>query len=240
MPDELRHFDGRLDLDVTKTPFELASMVLEALRSRRWCPRLDEDYNVTARVEKAWKAHQAAERQWAKEQEAARRTDLSGPASAPVPPVPGPSQHWKLQVPEVAKVLAQRKLLPDSLAPCPKPCVSLLCLEAHELQLLTQEDGLPEVQAMREVLDGLRGEELELTMVEIVIDSKMACAVVSLPPIVPCRVKVPHIILGVAQDIPDSYAEELLGALETGQRPDTLITKLPSPRPIMGRLTLDC
>mmetsp|Transcript_48808 Transcript_48808/g.113137 ORF Transcript_48808/g.113137 Transcript_48808/m.113137 type:complete len:97 (+) Transcript_48808:665-955(+) len=92
---------------------------------------------------------------------------------------------------------------------------------------------------MREALEALQGEVFEIRMTEIVIEENVACAKVSLPPIVPCANKVPHVTLGTKVGVPARYANEVLEEVQAGRTEGVTSILLPTPRPLRGRLMLE-
>merc|ERR1712154_606007 len=84
-----------------------------------------------------------------------------------------------------------------------------------------------------------QGEEFEVRMIEIVIEENVACAVVQLPPIVPCANRVPHVTLGTKPGIPPRFANEVLREVKEGRTEGVTSIQLPTPRPLKGKLTLE-
>merc|ERR1712070_920687 len=88
---------------------------------------------------------------------------------------------------------------------------------------------------MREALEALQGEEFEVSLTEIVMDENVACAVVTLPPILPCQNKVPHVTLGLRPGVPARHANEILEEVKNGRREGLNRVELPKPRPFKGK-----
>merc|ERR1740139_1493257 len=97
---------------------------------------------------------------------------------------------------------------------------------------------LERLQGMREAFEALDGEEVEVRMTRIVIEERVACAVVSLPPILPCSSTVPHITLGTKMGVPPRYANELLEEVQAGRTEGITTIDLPAPRPLRGVVSL--
>mmetsp|Transcript_26027 Transcript_26027/g.69580 ORF Transcript_26027/g.69580 Transcript_26027/m.69580 type:complete len:212 (-) Transcript_26027:76-711(-) len=141
------------------------------------------------------------------------------------PPLP-PAPLWRLELPEVSKVLVQG-VLPTSLAPTCRPCAVLLRPE---------RDGGRRCEEMEEALRGLEGQEVEVLMSQIVIDELAACAVIQLPAHVPCASEVPHVLLGAQAGTSAAYAERMLLQARAGSRTGAKSIPLPRTRRLKGTL----
>lgn len=283
--DELAEFDGRVMVDATKSPVEVALSLLEELQNMRWLDGLKESEELRAKLETAWQACQRSEQQWRTSVAAAADTvvDLEQPqdewlsqcqqaleadqkreqeranakaraegkaidgmddedtvqvSEAPVP------IYWKIDLPEVSKVLQKRKILPASMKAVEKPHTTLLYLGGADgdVAKMARQSNISEEQflGMRQVLEDLDGEEFEVKMLEIIEEENVVCAVVSLPPIVPCMNKVPHVTLGTKPGVPARYSNEVLEEVKgpTGRKEGITSIKLDTPRPLKGRLML--
>jgi len=269
-PEELTAFDSRVTVEVTQMPPAMALAVIEELRRLRWLSALRGADELMPRVEVAWQAYQRAESQWragvaaaapdphrewlsqcrralqdskAKEKEKVQQaqaqsaTDPSAPSPAAAVPL-----YWKIDLPEVSKVLMQRGILPAEFTPIERPHTTLLYVGGEgDDATVAKRNSLPveQFQAMRDALEALQGEEFEVKMTEIVIEEHVACAVVSLPPILPCSNKVPHVTLGTKPGVAPRYANELLEEVRAGRREGLTSIPLPTPRPLKGRVALE-
>lgn len=150
--------------------------------------------------------------------------------------------YWKIDLPEVTKVLSQRGILPSNFVPVTDPHTTLLYLGGESDDARAAERaGVASVEqyvAMREALEALQGEEFEVKMTEIVIEENVACAIVGLPPIVPCANKVPHVTLGTMPGVGARHANEVLQEVRAGRREGITSIPLPTPRPLKGRVAL--
>lgn len=148
--------------------------------------------------------------------------------------------YWKIDLPEVKQVLEKRNILPDHFIITEHPHVTLLYLGALDDLAAAKRNEMPleQLQGMREALEALDGEEVEVRMTRIVIEERVACAVVSLPPILPCTSTVPHITLGTKMGIPGRYANELLEEVQAGRTEGITTIDLPAPRPLKGIVSL--
>lgn len=266
-PEELAMFDGRVSANVVDGPAENAVRVVEELRSLRWLEKLRSAEELRPKIEVAWQAYRRAESQWRagaavtgaedahtewlaqcrqaleveKARERAKATEVARPrAEEPREQVP---LYWKIDLPEVSKVLTQRGILPSSFTPVEHPHTTLLYLggaDGDDAQA-AKKAGLSAEQftGMREALEALQGEEFEVKMMEIVIEENVACAIISLPPIVPCANKVPHVTLGTKPGVPPRYANEVLEEVKAGRKDGVTSIQLPTPRPLRGRVTLE-
>ncbi|CAE7525283.1 ODA11, partial [Symbiodinium pilosum] len=127
---------------------------------------------------------QAEERQRAKRSEV---VDLEVPR--PESPLP---LFWRIDMPDVSKVLSQRGVLPRSFLPVVRPHVTLLYIGgdlSEERAAARAGLSMSEFQAAKQTLEGLKGATVAIKMTEIIIDENVACALVDLPEGVPCGSK---------------------------------------------------
>jgi len=113
-------------------------------------------------------------------------------------------------MPEVSQVLAQKGILPACFAPADQTFVKLLQVSAggsDEAAAAKQNLSLEQLQAMKEALEALQGEMFEAHMTKIMISESLACAVVALPPVLPCACKSAHVILGMRHGLTPSDAD---------------------------------
>eukprot|EP00931_Biecheleriopsis_adriatica_P051674 TRINITY_DN30000_c0_g1_i1.p1 TRINITY_DN30000_c0_g1~~TRINITY_DN30000_c0_g1_i1.p1 ORF type:complete len:310 (-),score=73.89 TRINITY_DN30000_c0_g1_i1:204-1133(-) len=149
---------------------------------------------------------------------------------------------WRIDLPEVTKVLSQRGVLPSTFLPVVRPHVTLLYLGG----------GIPEdraaaraglsrsqFQAAKATLERLKGQTLSVKMTEIIIEENVACAVVSLPADLPCGSKVPHVTLGTKHGVPAKFANEVLEEVKAGRKEGVTCIKLPRPKELKGVLDLE-
>lgn len=153
---------------------------------------------------------------------------------------------WKIDLPEVAGVVTQRGILPTTFVPMEHTHCVLLRVNADGTAIPDEagDSGAPllsaeRVAAMRDALEALEGEEIEVRMTEIVIEESVACAIVELPPIVPCAFKVPHVTLGTKMGVSPGVAARLLEEVRGGRTGGVTCIKLPKPRPLSGRLVFE-
>lgn len=258
--EELVAFDGRVSADIVQSPLESSLRVVEELRGLRWLEKLRTAQELRPRIELTWQAYQRAESQWRageavsaaerqnewlaqcrraleaeKAKERARAVGGTGQQEAQVP------LYYKIDLPEVSKVLTQRGILPTTFTPVEDPHATLLYLGNGDDALAAQKAGISieQFSGMREALEALQGEEFEVKMMEIVIEENVAVAVVSLPPIVPCANKVPHVTLGTKPGVPPRYANEILEEVKQGRKEGVTSIPLPTPRPFKGRISLE-
>jgi len=86
--------------------------------------------------------------------------------------------YWKIDLPEVSKVLTQRGILPSTFTPVKHPHTTLLWLGGvSDEQRAAELSNLPVEQfmAMQEALEALQGEDFEVKMTQIVIEENVAC-----------------------------------------------------------------
>mmetsp|Transcript_31899 Transcript_31899/g.85316 ORF Transcript_31899/g.85316 Transcript_31899/m.85316 type:complete len:539 (-) Transcript_31899:18-1634(-) len=254
-PEELGQFDGRITAEVSQTPPELALCVIEEMKKLQWlsCGKTRTKSDV------AWQAYQRAESQWragATEVEPpnewlsqcrraleAERAIERARVEKPVAPEQRSSTplYYKIDLPEVSKVLTQRGILPASFTPVEHPHTTLLHLGDGDETRAAESAGLSREQfvGMRDALEAFQGEVFEVRMTEIVIEENVACAVVSLPSVVPCANKVPHVTLGIKPGISPKYANEMLAEVRAGRTEGVTSITLPTPRPLVGKLLLE-
>lgn len=274
--EELTAFDGRVSVDVTKSPTDMAVEVIEELRRLRWLASLRSPAELKPRVEVAWHAYQRAESHWregaavaaepeprrewlsqcrrAQEKEKARSVrgeivsvnEVQDGAKQVGETTQGQSiipLYWKIELPEVTKVLSQRGILPSNFDPVKNPHTTLLYVGGETDDARAAEAaGVSSVQqyvAMREALEALQGEEFEVKMTEIVIEENVACAIVALPPIVPCANRVAHVTLGMKPGVAARHANEVLDEVRAGRKEGITSIPLPTPRPLKGRVALE-
>lgn len=148
--------------------------------------------------------------------------------------------YWKLEVPEVTQVLLKRSILPEHFLITERPHVTLLYIGAQgDDEAAKRSELTPEAFAgMREALEALDGEEFEVRMTRIIIEERVACAVVSLPPILPCSNSIAHITLGTKMGVPPRFANELLEEMSAGRTEGITTIDLPAPRPLTGKVAM--
>jgi len=149
--------------------------------------------------------------------------------------------YWKLELPEVSHVLAQKGLLPEKFTPVENPHATLLYMGGVGSEdQAAKKAGVSREQfkGMREALEGLDGQEFEVKMVRIVFEESVVSAVVSLPAFLPCINKVPHVTLGTRHGVPPRYANEVLEEMAAGRKEGLTVVELPAPRPLKGRVSL--
>merc|ERR1711957_478622 len=90
--------------------------------------------------------------------------------------------YWKIDLPGMAKVLAQKGMIPSSFTTVDHPHATLLYVGGSEDDRRAAElSNLPvdQFQAMRDALKSLQGEEFEVKLVEIIIEENVICALIS-------------------------------------------------------------
>jgi len=199
--DELTNFDARVCLDVTKSPLDMASDVLEELCRLGWMGSfLRSASELKPRIEVAWQAYQRVESHWragvgvatepepsaewlsqcrrALESErlieAERRQNVEqarraqgvaaqvGESTSAASPL-----YWKIELPEVSKVLTQRGILPSNFIPVENPHTTLLYLggEGDDATFAKRAGvSVEQFQAMQDALEALQGEVFEVKM----------------------------------------------------------------------------
>lgn len=148
---------------------------------------------------------------------------------------------WKIDLPEVSRILT-KGLLPATQSPVDHPHATLLYLGGESDDTAAAKKAalpLEQFKAMREALESLQGEEFEVRMTQIVVEQSVACAVVELPPIVPCCNKIPHVTLGTRLGVPGRHANEVLEDVKAGRRDGITVIPLPTPRALRGRLLIE-
>lgn len=149
--------------------------------------------------------------------------------------------YWKIELPEVSKVLSQKGILPAHFVRVANPHTTLLYLgDGAEKAPALQRLGLSVEQFndMHKALEALQGKEVEVRVMQIVLEECIACAVVSLPAMVPCANKVPHVTLGMKEGTPPAFANEFLEEVKAGRREGVTTIDLPTPRPLKGTVSL--
>jgi len=149
--------------------------------------------------------------------------------------------YWKIDLPEIAKVLAQRGILPGHFCAIEHPHATLLYIGGTDDSRAAELSGLPldRFRTMRSELEVRRGEELEVCVTEIVIEQNVACAKVLLPASVPCVNTVPHVTLGTKRGVPARYANAVLEEVQAGRTEGVTSIKLPTPKKLTGRIALE-
>eukprot|EP00971_Amphidinium_carterae_P002123 41900-Amphidinium_carterae.1 len=92
---------------------------------------------------------------------------------------------------------------------------------------------------MQDALDGLLGGRFEVTLTEVVVGGDVACALLQLPPMLPCANKLPHVTLGVKVGAGQAQAAWFLQAVEAGLREGVSRRKLDVPVPVSGIVALE-
>lgn len=163
-------------------------------------------------------------------------------SGSPVPSDAAPL-YWKIDLPGVSKVLAQRGILPEHHVPVEHPHATLLYLGgAHDDKEAAVWSGISvdELCAMRKALEAVRGKAVEIKMTEVVVDKNVACAKLSLPPEVPCANAVPHVTFGTRFGVPARYSNTVLENLKAGLSDGVTTLTLPMPKTLKGTVTLQC
>eukprot|EP00434_Breviolum_minutum_P024782 symbB.v1.2.021888.t1/scaffold1916.1/size96221/3 len=149
---------------------------------------------------------------------------------------------WRVDLPEVLKVLSKRGVLPSNFLPVVKPHVTLLYLGGD----LTDESAakranlnLREFQHAKEALERLKGRTVAVKMTEIIIEENVACALVELPKGIPCGSKIPHLTLGTRENVPARHANDVLEEINQGRSEGITRIKLPKPKELRGILGLE-
>eukprot|EP00438_Fugacium_kawagutii_P035438 Skav231808 [mRNA] locus=scaffold692:226843:232856:- [translate_table: standard] len=160
---------------------------------------------------------------------AARRDEIVAVDDGPTEPVP---LFWRVDLPEVLKVLSQRGVLPSNFLPV-KPHVTLLYLggDLPEQRAAARSSmGLQQFRNAKQALEKLKGRSVAVKMTEIIIEENVACALVELPKGVPCAVKIPHLTLGTRENVPARHANEILEEIVNANRTQG-ITRIKLPKP---------
>eukprot|EP00933_Yihiella_yeosuensis_P083102 TRINITY_DN97215_c0_g1_i1.p1 TRINITY_DN97215_c0_g1~~TRINITY_DN97215_c0_g1_i1.p1 ORF type:complete len:334 (-),score=61.85 TRINITY_DN97215_c0_g1_i1:83-1033(-) len=150
--------------------------------------------------------------------------------------------YWRIDLPEVSKVLTQRGVLPGTFLPVVKPHATLLYIggESSDERAASRAGlTLTKYRASTASLRRLRGTVVSVKMVEIIIEENVACALVSLPSNVPCASKVPHVTLGTRHGVPARHANDVLEEVLAGRQEGVTRIKLPKPKELKGILELE-
>lgn len=197
-------------------------------------PREDSTENQGAGQEWLAKSQKLLEEE-AKRKEAAGEEEATASKALPVP------LYWKVDLPEVSKMLAKPGKLLASHAPVEHPHVTLLYIGGKtDDSQAAQSAGLPLSQfvAMRQKLEALRDTMMEVQITEVVIEENVICAMVSLPANLPCANEVPHITLGTKAGVPARYAHQVLQEIKGGRKDGVTTVPLPAPKRMRGRVML--
>lgn len=151
----------------------------------------------------------------------------------------GAPLYWQLEVPEVAEAVRQRGGLPNRLEPVADPHVTLLFLGgAPDAPAARRAEVDPkQFRANRLALEALDGKEVQVKLTRIVIEECVACAVVELPPGLPCLARVPHVTLGVRSGVPPKHSNDVLEDVAAGRTEGVMVVDLP-PRLLKARVSL--
>mmetsp|Transcript_42374 Transcript_42374/g.94981 ORF Transcript_42374/g.94981 Transcript_42374/m.94981 type:complete len:295 (-) Transcript_42374:10-894(-) len=155
---------------------------------------------------------------------------------APVP------LFWRIDMPDVLKVLSQRGVLPRSFLPVVRPHVTLLYLGGdlpEERAAARAGLSVVDFQRAKQTLGELKGATVAIKMTEIIIEENVACALVDLPVGVPCGSKVPHLTLGTRQGVPARHANDVLEEVCAGRTEGITRIRLPKPKELRGVLDLE-
>eukprot|EP00440_Ansanella_granifera_P021199 gb/GFBE01023015.1/.p1 GENE.gb/GFBE01023015.1/~~gb/GFBE01023015.1/.p1 ORF type:complete len:310 (+),score=78.93 gb/GFBE01023015.1/:1-930(+) len=149
---------------------------------------------------------------------------------------------WRVDVPEVTKVLTQRGVLPSSFLPVVRPHVTLLYMggDLPEERAASRAGlSITQFRSAKMALERLKGKQVTVKMTEIIIEENVACAVVSLPADVPCGGKVPHITLGTRYGVPARHANDVLEEVKAGRKEGVTRIQLPKAKELKGVLDLE-
>ncbi|CAE7508163.1 ODA11 [Symbiodinium sp. CCMP2592] len=182
-----------------------------------------------------------ADRLHCEERHRAKRTTEVGDVetSRTEPPQP---LFWRIDMPDVLKVLSQRGVLPRNFLPVVRPHVTLLYIggEGSEERAAARAGlSTSEFQAAKQTLEKLRGCTVAIKMTEIIIEENVACAFVDLPKSIPCGSKVPHLTLGTRQGVPARHANDILEEVREGRKEGITRIRLPKPKELRGVLDLE-
>uniref|UniRef100_A0A7S4QN42 tRNA ligase phosphodiesterase domain-containing protein n=1 Tax=Alexandrium monilatum TaxID=311494 RepID=A0A7S4QN42_9DINO len=232
-------------------PAEQAGVACEA------APRADQDHGgrePASKRPRLAEADPAVAGQWlarsqrlleadtARSAERARSLELAGstqerehmPMVAPL--------YWKIDLPGVSKVFAQRGILPAERTPVEHPHATLLYIggssDDHQAASLSNLP-LEQFRSMRKALEALQGSTVEVRITEVVVEESVACARVSLPPGVPCANEVPHVTLWTKVGVPARYSNEVLEELKAGRTEGITRVPLPVPKCFKGKITIE-
>lgn len=262
LPDEQRHFDSQISVDVSAAPPDVATEIVKAIRERGWLPTLGDTPDWSVKAELAWQLCARAEERWRLGSDTERGTWLAQcrQAQAAEKAVaqaealrervakraqPQESEpFWMFELPEVRHVLENGAILPPTFSPAESTYVRLLQLPSDgDVARAAEEQGLEQetMEAMQDALESLKGESFEAKMTKILISEKIALALVALPPVVPTACKVPHVVFGMHPRAPEWSVEQLLEkvAAEKNQKDKTVTCiEMPTPRPMKGYIRL--
>lgn len=181
-----------------------------------------------------------ADRLHCEERHRAKRTsEVHVETPRPEPPQP---LFWRIDMPDVLKVLSQRGVLPRNFLPVVRPHVTLLYIggEGSEERAAARAGlSTSEFQAAKHTLEKLRGSTVAIKMTEIIIEENVACAFVDLPKSIPCGSKVPHLTLGTRQGVPARHANDILEEVREGRQEGITRIRLPKPKELRGVLDLE-
>lgn len=182
-----------------------------------------------------------ADRLHCEERHRAKRTAEVVDVETPRPEPPQPL-FWRIDMPDVLKVLSQRGVLPRNFLPVVRPHVTLLYIggEGSEERAAARAGlSTSEFQAAKQTLEKLRGSTVAIKMTEIIIEENVACAFVDLPKSIPCGSKVPHLTLGTRQGVPARHANDILEEVREGRKEGITRIRLPKPKELRGVLDLE-
>ncbi|CAE7306389.1 ODA11 [Symbiodinium necroappetens] len=181
-----------------------------------------------------------ADRLHCEERHRAKRTsEVHVETPRPEPPQP---LFWRIDMPDVLKVLSQRGVLPRNFLPVVRPHVTLLYIggEGSEERAAARAGlSTSEFQVAKHTLEKLRGSTVAIKMTEIIIEENVACAFVDLPKSIPCGSKVPHLTLGTRQGVPARHANDILEEVREGRQEGITRIRLPKPKELRGVLDLE-
>eukprot|EP00435_Cladocopium_sp_Y103_P032866 s802_g8.t1 len=150
---------------------------------------------------------------------------------------------WRVDLPEVLKVLSQRGVLPSNFLPVVKPHVTLLYLggDLPEHRAASRCNmTLQQFRSAKQALEKLQGKQVAVKMTEIIIEENVACALVELPKGVPCASKIPHLTLGTRENVPARHANDILEEIVSQGRTEGITRiKLPKAKELRGILDLE-
>ncbi|CAL1163536.1 unnamed protein product [Cladocopium goreaui] len=150
---------------------------------------------------------------------------------------------WRVDLPEVLKVLSQPGVLPSNFLPVVKPYVALLYLRGHLPEhRAASRCGMTLLQfrIAKQALEKLQGKQVAVKMTEFIIEENVACAVVELPKGVPCASKIPHLTLGTRENVPAQHACDVLEEiLSQGRTEGITRIKLPKAKELLGILDIE-
>ncbi|CAE8741814.1 unnamed protein product [Polarella glacialis] len=150
--------------------------------------------------------------------------------------------YWRIDLPDISKVLSQRGVLPSSFLPVVRPHATLLYLGGDPSEeRVAQKAGLSlaNFRAAKLKLQKLQGKLIVVRMTEIIIEENVACAIISLPEGVPCTSKVPHVTLATKHGVPARHANDVLEEVVAGRKEGVTRIRLPKPKELRGILGLE-